>query len=710
MSALNITIDGATQTLQLGSLSAAVSQQITQAVTNSAASASAAAQSVDDAAAQVSLAADQVTLAEQQVADAVGQVQLAAAQVALATAQVALAAAQAQAAAVSASGAAGSVTAAGQQAATATAQAGLATSSQVAATAQATAAQLAAQQSAAAGRAYATTALALADGALAVGASFSAPLADGTIQTYAKTSSSLATAIGSPFIGAPQFLNIYQAGFAGPYPGYLSAVIDELSQIIEGINLAGQKENWLQCLFMQLATFSAGVNITGPLSVAGVSTFQQPVAFQQSVSFASAPSFQGSIGFVDDGTGAQFSGWWIACVDTNNMIIWGIDKNLNFYSLGTEARLETIEANVATTQAQIAVLQGSAVVGGYADSANWSAYSDAAFAVRTMRKSDGTAFLLSQAGDQCSTPIITADQTKVVWRSKLQTAISADGLVYRAIDASAPQAPAITQVSIAAWGDSMTQGVGSSSPNTYCEYLAALTGHTVFNGGIGGQTSTQIAAHQGALPMLVTLTGNVIPGTGAAVALTAWSVPPTNTNGPQVFTGTVLGIPVTLTRTSGSGADAFSLQQNPATGVDLAVPANTPFVISTGGRDAWTTVIYSGYNGGNILSDITAMVNFLKPLNKRFLVLSIPSGSTPYGSSDQQIYNNQLAAAFPQNYADLRSYLVAQYNPNIPQDVIDHGNNIVPSSIVSSQPHLNAAGQLAQATFVYNQLVARGWV
>jgi LysM repeat protein len=47
-------------------------------------------------------------------------------------------------------------------------------------------------------------------------------------------------------------------------------------------------------------------------------------------------------------------------------------------------------------------------------------------------------------------------------------------------------------VNIATWGDSLTQGANVTAP--YPADLAPLTGHYVFNGGIGGQTAAQIAA------------------------------------------------------------------------------------------------------------------------------------------------------------------------------------------------------------------------
>lgn len=82
------------------------------------------------------------------------------------------------------------------------AQAGAGTASTQAgiATASATASAISAQIALVAGHGYASTAAALADAALVVGASFAAPLGDGSFQAYIKTSISVATAIGSPFI------------------------------------------------------------------------------------------------------------------------------------------------------------------------------------------------------------------------------------------------------------------------------------------------------------------------------------------------------------------------------------------------------------------------------------------------------------------------------------------------------------------------------
>ena len=57
----------------------------------------------------------------------------------------------------------------------------------------------------------------------------------------------------------------------------------------------------------------------------------------------------------------------------------------------------------------------------------------------------------------------------------------------------------LNTIQFAAWGDSLTAGCEATTPSTNCSYPYALSqdlNTTVFNGGVGGETSTQIAARQ----------------------------------------------------------------------------------------------------------------------------------------------------------------------------------------------------------------------
>ncbi len=68
------------------------------------------------------------------------------------------------------------------------------------------------------------------------------------------------------------------------------------------------------------------------------------------------------------------------------------------------------------------------------------------------------------------------------------------------------------QAPVVAWGDSLTAGAGATAPARRYPAVAAglyTPARTVVNQGIGGQTSTQIAARQGAVPILVSLAGPI---------------------------------------------------------------------------------------------------------------------------------------------------------------------------------------------------------
>lgn len=82
--------------------------------------------------------------------------------------------------------------------------------------------------------------------------------------------------------------------------------------------------------------------------------------------------------------------------------------------------------------------------------------------------------------------------------------------IANALDGDTPPSHEVTAV--VAWGDSLT-AMG------YPALAEALfdDGRVVLNRGVGGQTSTQIAARQGAVPITVSLAGDEIPFAGGAV-------------------------------------------------------------------------------------------------------------------------------------------------------------------------------------------------
>jgi hypothetical protein len=112
------------------------------------------------------------------------------------------------------------------------------------------------------------------------------------------------------------------------------------------------------------------------------------------------------------------------------------------------------------------------------------------------------------------------------------------------------------------------------------------------------------------------------------------------------------------------------------------------------GRDDYKS---PSYPQSQVLSDIASMVNALTSSSKKFLVLSVPNGDGIWDLKGTQDYNrimalnSALAAAYPNNYLDIRSYLVTQYDPTNPLDVFDHENDVWPASL---RAH-NLTGSLA---------------
>lgn len=143
-------------------------------------------------------------------------------------------------------------------------------------------------------------------------------------------------------------------------------------------------------------------------------------------------------------------------------------------------------------------------------------------------------------------------------------------------------------------------------------------------------------------------------------------------------------------------------------------------LVDTKGRNAWINVFMMGRNNyqrpDQVRADIAAAVAFLAPGNDKFVVLSVLNGyfggyeirgGTGYNQITQ--LNASLAATYTDRFLDVRGFLVAQYDPANPQDVIDHGNDIVPSSLRSDAIHLNARGCQLLAEHVRDYITAMGW-
>lgn len=208
---------------------------------------------------------------------------------------------------------------------------------------------------------------------------------------------------------------------------------------------------------------------------------------------------------------------------------------------------------------------------------------------------------------------------------------------------AAPAAPVASSVplssNIALWGDSLTWG--------YAPLLQTLEGsRTVYNGGVIGETSMQIADRQTA-------------DTGHRDWITVFWYGHNNLKDPAVI----------------------DLQRDPA----------------------------------QVKADLARSVATLAPGNSRFLVLSVVNQAKPGEERGGAVYdailklNADLAATYPNNYFDIRSWMVAQYNPADAGDVADFQADIPPRSMRFDEIHLTLDGYTRVAREIKSVLDARGW-
>lgn len=267
-------------------------------------------------------------------------------------------------------------------------------------------------------------------------------------------------------------------------------------------------------------------------------------------------------------------------------------------------------------------------------------------------------------------------------------------------------------------GDSVAYGSGSSNAGVYSVWArmrAAFPETDCRTIAIGGQNGRQQAARFGARPAYCTVTGGEIPASGP-VTVTALSPPflTTPDNSAASTTGYLAGVYGTMLRSGGvttftRAADGDAV---PVTSATSEFRAETRDTAGDLYRDR-ILVIEVGINNsqeeqlnGTVADEVASIIEHARPLVKGIVVSSIlNSRAAPIGSDAYNAVaaaNAQLKARWPNYYWDRRAWLVAGYDPSVPQDVIDFGNDVPPSSLMSDAIHPNDNGHLR----LFNGLVA----
>ena len=283
-------------------------------------------------------------------------------------------------------------------------------------------------------------------------------------------------------------------------------------------------------------------------------------------------------------------------------------------------------------------------------------------------------------------------------------------------------------LSASAFGDSLTFGAGTGSPpNGWVEQISSLMPEMSFRKfAVGGQVSSEIATRQGGFVNLLTLQGNTIPASGS-VNVTAQKYRPITVNsagaGQANLKGTLFGVHGTLNATYDSSGNMLTNTFTRTTaGTAVYVDPESAFILDSNDSEFDLQVLWYGRNdvyatdfSSRVLTALTASVNHMKYLNKRFIILSITNRTGLTEIKGTTAYNNIISVnkaiqdLYPENYIDIRALMVRSYNPGIPQDVIDFNNDCPPSSLMFDDTHFNAAGYAIIARAIKQFIENRGW-
>lgn len=253
-------------------------------------------------------------------------------------------------------------------------------------------------------------------------------------------------------------------------------------------------------------------------------------------------------------------------------------------------------------------------------------------------------------------------------------------------------------------GDSMTAGTGATEV-TLTTYPARLKtklselGKTanVINQGVGGETSTTIAARVGGYPITVIIDDGVLPATTDAVRVTlkeigGHPIRPLLQNSNMIY-GMINNIPVKISVVKPNGglawddANYYTISRRTASETATIINRPAPFY-STISKDGENDIhiIWVGQNNpeaspDRAIADARAIINSLKPLEKRYVVMSRAGGNFEQDADDVLFLRE-----FGKNFIPIRQYMVdygladAGLTPTS-ADLIDIANRTTPVSL-----------------------------
>jgi len=267
------------------------------------------------------------------------------------------------------------------------------------------------------------------------------------------------------------------------------------------------------------------------------------------------------------------------------------------------------------------------------------------------------------------------------------------------------------------FGDSLTNSsLGVSA-------VGSELGITTVNRGISGQGIADIAIRQGGLRPAITVTGNQIPASGPVTVTAILPATGYRVDAGYSFVGELAGIAGTLARDD-AGGWTFT---RTSSGSVAACPAGSAFTCSVQSVPAQNDVqcIWTGRNNlsnatfhEDLLACTALMVGFLKPLIKRYVVISVTNGTSEgIGTSTYDkivAANAALAEIYGEFFYDLRTDFIqnglaaAGITPTS-DDLAAIALDRPPPSLMADPIHPNTDGYRAQKLLFAAWLILKGY-
>lgn len=277
------------------------------------------------------------------------------------------------------------------------------------------------------------------------------------------------------------------------------------------------------------------------------------------------------------------------------------------------------------------------------------------------------------------------------------------------------------------FGDSLTDG--QDGFGRFSDLVGSWLGDSVYNPSVGGEKPWDIATRQGGAAVSFTVADDTIPTTTDWFSIGLVSPSDSGFSGssspsyPDISyfaSGMFKGIPVAVRKTD---ADGWEMQRLTEGNVEVAVePGGERFYVPAGAanRDA-IQVYWPGHNNADQsmnLAAVEAMSDFCT--SGKWIVLSILTTSSQVSGSGGYITrtatNAAMAAAHPDNYIDIRRYLIdwgladAGITPTSEDGTAVAGDTIPPSLLRDGDDqHLNAVGHWLVARQVAQFIIDQEW-